>query len=66
MKKYKIRVSVRSGGSVPYKEQFFTTEVTAASEREAKDIAESEAIEDAREKGVAGSVTAESVECVIV
>lgn len=66
MKKYKIKVSVRSGGSAPYKEDFFTTEVTAASEREAKDIAESKAIDDARKRGVAGGITAESVECVIV
>lgn len=66
MKIYKVKVSVRTGGSAPYKEDFYHTQVQAKSEKDAKDAAESEAIDDAQRKGIDGSITAEAVECVIV
>lgn len=66
MQTYDIRVSVRTGTSAPFNEEFYNTKVQANSEREAKDIAESEALDDTSKKGVAGSVTSEAVSCVII
>jgi hypothetical protein len=66
MATYKVKVSVRTGESPPYKEVIISTEVQANSDRHAKDLAESEALNDPRLKEEQGSITAEAVECVKV
>lgn len=63
MATYKVKVSVRTGKSAPYKEIIISTEVQANSDREAKDLAERKALDDPRLEDEQGSITAEAVEC---
>lgn len=59
MATYKVKVSVRTDSG----ETFFETEVQASNERNAKDLAESDAAHNARFNGEEGSITTEAVDC---